>query len=111
MIQVNNQGMHWATTEPPEEYMFQVMAEDGTVSEWKRVSDCEEGHVGHLLKWMYNHYIHFVPGNDVVIREELIYIVKNTCIKKEPEWSAQIECFSIWQQQRETFTFKLVSVS
>lgn len=91
--------------------MFQIKDENGTLSDWKRVSDDEEGHVAHLLKWLYNHYVHLVPGNDVVIREELIYIVKGTSVAQEPEWLAQVECFSIWEQHGQTFTFKIVPVN
>lgn len=91
--------------------MFQVQSEDGTVSEWKRVTDCEEGHVPHLLKWLYNYHVHLVPGSDVVIREELIYIVKESSIQKDPSWSARVTCFSIWEQQNQIFTFKLVAVT
>lgn len=98
--------MPWCDVgEPPEGYMVQI----GPASEMKRVSDCEGDRVSHLLLWVYNHFVHFVPGKDAVAHEELIYLVDEVSMSHEPEWSATVKCFSVWDQETLTITFKLES--
>lgn len=106
------QGMQWCNNEPPEGYFYSV-AVNGVNSEpdadFQPVSDLESDHVLHLLRWMYNYLVYFVSGHDVVVHEELIFVVQHVDVTQEPEWCAAVKCFDVRGQQDLTYRFKLVN--
>lgn len=100
-------GARWnGTGEPPDCYFFMISSEDFE-SELKPVSDAEDDRMASLLLWVYNYFVHKVPGDTVVCREEAVYFVGKATVEHEPEWLARIECFSVWDRQNVTVTFKL----
>lgn len=70
------------------------------------MSESDNSRIGALLVWVYNFFVHRVLDKSVVAHEQLIFVIKNAKITEEP-WSAQIDCFSIWEQTDAVVTFKL----
>lgn len=100
-------GVRWCGTgEPPDGYSYMISIPDFE-SELTPVSDAEDGRMAALLMWVYNHFVHKVPGDTVVCYEEAVYFVRKATLEHQPVWLAKIECFSIWDQEDVTITFKL----
>lgn len=103
-----SQGVKWHNSgEPPEDYIFSTTSVSGHTSEMKPVSAAEDFRIPSLLVWMYNYFVHKVPGDAVVSNEETIYLVRECTLETQPEWFAQAQCFDVWDQQEVTVIFKL----
>ena len=99
--------MRWPYGDPrTDEYQVSI-EKQGIESEWDLVSNCQDFRVEHVLLWMYNHFVYFMPGDDITANEELRFNVLETMIQSAPVWLGKIKCFSIWDQEVIAFTFKL----
>eukprot|EP00435_Cladocopium_sp_Y103_P048349 s2116_g14.t1 len=94
--------------EVPDDYMVQVIMDDGSHHEIEEVSSSLDYRLPVLLRWLYNYQVHRVPGMDVVANEELVFIVKEINIEHEP-WCATLTCFGIWEQQNVIFKFTMAT--
>ena len=109
--QAVNQGRYWVEGgEVPDDYMVQVIMNDGSQHEIEEVSSHLDYRLPVLLRWLYNYQVHRVPGMDVVAHEELVFIVLETTIENDP-WCATLTCFDIWEQQNVTFKFTMATRS
>lgn len=100
--------MRWNYTGAPPEggYVYKIAPNDAT----KPVGDSQDDDASsHLLLWVYNHFVHWMPDMNVVAHEELLFLVQEASLQAEPEWSATVHCFSVLEQKSLTFTFKLAS--
>ena len=102
------QGVKWYSSgEPPEGYIFSTTNVSGHTSEMKPVSAAEDFRIPSLLLWMYNYFVHKMPGDTVVSNEETIYLVRECTLETQPDWLARAQCFDVWDQQEVTVIFKL----
>ena len=102
------QGVKWYSSgETPEGYIFSTTNVSGHTSEMKPVSAAEDFRIPSLLLWMYNYFVHKMPGDTVVSNEETIYLVRECTLETQPDWLARAQCFDVWDQQEVTVIFKL----
>lgn len=78
-------------------------ADEEPVDKLMPVNEAQDLRVPALLRWVFNHFVHFMAG---AANEQLIFIVNKAKLDFEP-WCATINCFSVLDQQECTFTFKL----
>ena len=92
---------------PP--YMIKITTSDGIEQPFLHADECFDWRMGFLLRWLYNHLIFRMPGNQVVGHEELLFEVTSVSLQHEPIWLATVVTFDFWEQQALTFTLKVPS--
>lgn len=81
--------------------------ESGAIVIFTLVNESDDTRISALLLWAYNHFVYNFPNNDVVEREELVFIVKEGQVFHDPKWFVRIKCFCILEQENAVFTFEL----
>ena len=77
------------------------------VAPYSQVSSSEDPRIHAALRWVYNWFVHCVPGNSIIALEETVYFVEKHSLTISQEWSAQLEVFSVWEQERQVINFRL----
>ena len=99
-------GIPWYQTgEPADGYECLIKYESGKSEEIGPVN--ETMRVGALLVWLYNYFVHLVPGSTVAFQDEILFEIKNAKLIQSPEWSMTVECFCFAEQEHAVIAFKL----
>ena len=91
--------------EPPNGYEYQMKFGNGLTQDFEPVD--EDSRAGALLMWVYNYFVHRIPGSSVVSQDEIMFEVSNATVVQSPEWSCNVECFCFLEQTDAVITFKL----
>lgn len=99
--------MQWSETgEPPDGYAFAILSmSNATVPVFKSVGTCESPAIEALLLWMYQYFVHRVPGNEVLVNEGLGFIVHEAHTHNDPFWNAAVKVFDVENQDEQVILF------
>ena len=101
-------GVPWHNDgEIPDKYECEVSSGNVIVAPYSQVNSNEDPRIHAALRWVYNWYVHRVPGNSIIALEETVYFVEKHILNISPVWSAQLEVFSVWEQERQVISFRL----
>ena len=97
--------MQWPEIgEPPDGYVFSTVSlANGAVSHYESVTG--NRHIEALMVWMYQRFVHRVPGDRVYVDEGMGFIVHNAKVQPEPFWNGAVTCFNVSSQEEEVILF------
>ena len=101
-------GVPWpADGEIPDKYEYEVVSANGEIVNYGQVHLSEDLKIHAALRWIYNWSVHGAPGDTITMFEETVYFVLKKNLTMSPEWSAQLEVFSVWEQEHQVLNFRL----
>ena len=101
-------GVPWpADGEIPDKYEYEVVSANGEIVNYSQVHLSEDLKIHAALRWIYNWSVHGAPGDTITMFEETVYFVLKKNLTMSPEWSAQLEVFSVWEQEHQVLNFRL----
>ena len=80
---------------------------NGEIVNYSQVHLSEDLKIHAALRWIYNWSVHGAPGDTITMFEETVYFVLKKNLTMSPEWSAQLEVFSVWEQEHQVLNFRL----
>lgn len=67
----------------------------------------EEAELEALLLWGRAAFLHMTEDQDVIWREELVYIVLESTLTHQPEWQMRLKVWNVRDQCNQVVTFSL----